>query len=248
MLDHLRPSGAVLAALAAWSLALLGLAFAGLGARFSPHPDDPSLAPPLPEVRLAEGGTRLGPLSQYAEVGARPLLSLDRRPSAIADAGDSEAPLEFELSGVLLVGDFRAATLQPPGGGRGQRVKLGELVEGTAWRLVQLEPRSAVFEGPQGRRELELRRYDGSADPRPAAPAVPATAGTAPVAATSRRPASGTEAPRQAPAAPGNAPAEPANTAEMTQEQQVEAIRRRIEARRAQMREDAARRNGQKVE
>lgn len=34
----------------------------------------------------------------------------------------------------------------------------------------------------------------------------------------------------------------------MTQEQQVEAIRRRIEARRAQMREDAARRNGQKVE
>lgn len=246
MLDHLRPSGAVLAALAAWSLALLGLAFAGLGARFSPHPDDPSLAPPLPEVRLAEAVARLGPPSQYAEVGARPLLSLDRRPAAIADAGDSEAPLEFELSGVLLVGDFRAATLQPPGGGRGQRVKLGELVEGTAWRLVQLEPRRAVFEGPQGRRDLELRRYDGSADARPAAPAVPGTAGATPAPAATRRPADG--AATTGTAAPDNPPAEPANSAEMTQEQQVEAIRRRIEARRAQMREDAARRNGQKVE
>jgi len=247
VLDHLRPAGAVLAAVAAWSLGLLALALAGLGARFAPHPDDPSLAPPLPEVRLAESGTRLGPLSQYAEVGERPLLSLDRRPSAIADAGDSEAPLEFELSGVLLAGDFRVATLQPPGGGRGQRVKLGDLVDGTAWRLVQLEPRHAVFEGPQGRRELELRRYDGSADPRPAASAAAAT--PAPAPSGPRRATAGTDAPATSTSssAPASPPAEPAST-EMTQEQQVEAIRRRIEARRAQMREDAARRNGQKVE
>lgn len=245
MIDQLRPAGALLAALAAWSVGLLLLALAGLGARFAAHPDDPAVAPPMPRVELAEVGSRLGPPSDYAEVGNRPLFSADRRPAAVAAAGDSEAPLDWVLSGVLMAGDFQAALLQSPDGSRSQRVRAGELVEGTAWRLVALEPRRASFEGPQGRRDLDLRVFDGRGEAKPSA--APATATSR--AADGRASAStGPVATNPAPvAAPAATPA-PAAEGELSQEQQVEAIRRRIEARRAQMREDAARRNGQKVE
>lgn len=244
MIDQLRPAGALLAALAAWSVGLLLLALAGLGARFAPHPDDPSVAPPMPRVELVEVGSRLGPASDYAEVGNRPLLNADRRPAAVAAAGDSEAPLDFVLTGVLLAGDFKAALLQSPDGSRSQRVRAGELVEGTAWRLVALEPRRASFEGPQGRRDLDLRVFDGRGEAKPSA--APASA-SAPRAADGRATA-GPATPAPAPAAAPAATPAPAAEGELSQEQQVEAIRRRIEARRAQMREDAARRNGQKVE
>ncbi|MBW8312277.1 MAG: hypothetical protein K0M64_09615 [Rhizobium sp.] len=245
MIDQLRPAGALLAALAAWSVGLLLLALAGLGARFAPHPDDPAVAPPMPRVELAEVGSRLGPASDYAEVGNRPLLNADRRPAAVAAAGDSEAPLDWVLSGVLLAGEFKAALLQSPDGSRSQRVRAGELVEGTAWRLVALEPRRASFEGPQGRRELDLRVFDGRGVAKPSA--APASAPRAADGRASAGPATTNPAPAAAPAATP-APAAPAAEGELSQEQQVEAIRRRIEARRAQMREDAARRNGQKVE
>lgn len=246
MIDQLRPAGALLAALAAWSVGLMLLALAGLGARFAPHPDDPAVAPPMPRVELAEVGSRLGPSSDYAEVGNRPLFSADRRPAAVAAAGDSEAPLDFVLSGVLLAGEFKAALLQSPDGSRGQRVRLGELVEGTAWRLVALEARRASFEGPQGRRDLDLRLFDGRGEAKPSAAPASAPRAADGRASAGRSPATTNPAPAAAPAATP-APA-PAAEGELSQEQQVEAIRRRIEARRAQMREDAARRNGQKVE
>lgn len=242
MIDQLRPAGALLAALAAWSVGLLLLALAGLGARFAPHPDNPAVAPPMPRVELAEVGSRLGPPSDYAEVGNRPLLNADRRPAAVSAAGDTEAPLDWVLSGVLLAGDFKAAMLQSPDGSRSQRVRAGELVEGTAWRLVALEPRRASFEGPQGRRDLDLRVFDGRGEAKPSA--APASAPRTADGRATAGPAATNPAPAAAPAA---TPA-PAAEGELSQEQQVEAIRRRIEARRAQMREDAARRTGQKVE
>jgi general secretion pathway protein N len=223
-------------------LALLLLAIAGLGAKFGPHPDDPALAPALPQVQLTEIGPRLGPPSQYAEVAQRPLLIPSRRPAAVSDAGDQDAPLDFTLTGVLIAGEFRAVMLQSPDGSRNQRVREGDLVEGTSWRLVSLEPRAAVFEGPEGQRRLDLRVYDGSADPvRSQTAAVPPPPGT------SRSPRRGAQAASDD--ASSDAPAEaPAKEAEaMSEEQQVEAIRRRIEARRAQMREQSAR-EGQKVE
>lgn len=232
MLESLRPGNALLAALAAWSLALVLLALLGLGANFGPHPDNPGLAPPVPVVQLSEVGRRLGPLSSYDEVGRRPLLTPDRRPSAVGSADGEEKPFDFELTGVLLAGDFKAALLQSRDGSRSQRVRIGEMVPGTGWRLVSLEPRSAAFDGPQGRQTLDLRVYDGSADAS-LARATPAASGDNP-------PGPGPEtSPREQPAS-ADAPADA--------DEQVQAIRRRIEARRAQLREEAARRNGQKVE
>lgn len=234
MLDALRPANVLPAALAGWALGLLVLAALGLGANFGPHPDDAALAPPLPKVQLAQDAPRLGPPSQYAEVGQRPLLLPSRRPAAVTAVGAEEKPLDFVLTGVLIAGDFRAAMLQTADGQRSLRVRVGDLVEGTAWRLSGLEPRAAVFDGPEGQRRLDLRVYDGSGDPvRPPVPP-PATA------ANGRGPSPAT-APAAKPGAPAAAKPETARSEPLSEEAQVEAIRRRIEARRAQMREQAAR-------
>ncbi|MDY0022076.1 hypothetical protein [Arenimonas caeni] len=231
MLESLRPGNVLLAALAAWALGLLVLALSGLGANFGPHPDNPALAPPVPQVELSEVGARLGPLSAYDEVSRRPLLNADRRAADGADAAGGDAPMDLELTGVLMAGDFQAALLQSPDRQRSERVRVGELVAGTGWRLVSLAPRSADFEGPQGRRTLELRLYDGSADG---------------AAAPAARPAAAAPAPEGAPAAAAATP--PNADAPAGEDDQVQAIRRRIEARREQLREEAARRNAQKVE
>lgn len=242
MISALRPQGALLAALAAWALCLLLLAGAGLGGRVDPHPDNGALVPPMPQVRLSAVGSRLGLPTDYLELGNRPLLSADRRPAPVsaASAGESDAPLDVTLTSVLIAGDVKLAIVQGKDDPRSQRVRMGEVLDGTAWRLVTLEPRRAVFEGPQGQTELILRVYSGSgaATPPPPASAPPQTAAAPGAVATTTTDAGvATTAPQ-----PTQQPAE------MTQEQQVEAIRRRIEARRAQMRAEGARRDGQQVE
>lgn len=249
MIGALRPAGALLAALAAWSLALLVLAVGGLGGRVGLHPPNAALAPPLPQVSLTRTGSRLGPPTDYLEVGARPLLSADRRPPPVTDAGDgnSEAPLDVLLTSVLIAGELKLAIVQRQGDPASLRVRLGDAVPGTAWRLVELQPRRAVFEGPQGRRELDLRVFDGSGGATavsgtPRAPAATTAAAAAP------KPAEGGASPDNEVAAQPASDTASQPAAELTQEQQVEAIRRRIEARRAQMRAENARRNGQQVE
>jgi len=228
VIEHLRPLGALLAALAAWSLALLVLAVAGLGGRVGPHPENAALMPPMPQVSLDVIGSRLGPASDYLEIGNRPLLAVDRRPAPMtASAGNEDVPLEATLTSVLITGDVKLAILQMQGDGSSQRVRLGEALPGTAWRLVALEPRRAVFEGPEGRREMDLRVFDGRGAAAPT-----------PMAATAERArASGGPSAPAAAAEPGVLQAtadRPGNeVAEVTPEEQVEAIRRRIEARRA---------------
>lgn len=233
MISALRPAGALLAALALWALGLLLLAVAGLGAQVGLHPPNAALMPPMPVVQLDVIGSRLGPATDYLEVGNRPLLSPDRQPAPLtADAGgDAEAPLEANLTSVLITSELKLAILQSTQDGASRRVRLGEVLEGTAWRLVALEPRRAVFEGPQGRRELDLRVFDGTgaAPPTPQHTRVPPARLDAPAAVA-------------AAAAPAPAEAKPdpdASAAPITPEQQVEAIRRRIEARRAMAAEAA---------
>ena len=246
MISALRPLGALLAAVALWSLGLLVLATAGLGGQVGLHPDNGALAPPLPQVELATVGSRLGPASDYLELGNRPLLSADRRPAPVTAAGEGagDAPLDVTLTSVMIAGDFKMAIVQGKDDTRSLRVRLGDMIEGTAWRLVDLEPRRAVFEGPQGRSELELRVFDGSGGATPVS-----GTGAPPMAAVPAPPPAGRQG-EVAEAAPATEPEPVAQqaTTEMTQEQQVEAIRRRIEARRAQMRAENVRREGQQVE
>ena len=241
MADSLRPLTLLLGGVALWALCLLVLALAGLGSRFAP-PSGAVQPPPLPKVSLTATASRLGAWENYAEVGRRPLLNEQRRPVAVAmsAAGGGSDELDVTLSSVLITSNLKVAILTDNKDAGTRRVRLGELVEGTNWRLVSLEPRRAVLEGASGQRTLELRVFDGQSGqpPTPVAANADAAAAAAPARVVP------SPAPTPPPASVAQAvPPPPAVTKpdpnQMSQEEQVEAIRRRIEARRAQMRAEA---------
>jgi general secretion pathway protein N len=216
--DSLRPLTLLLGGAALWALCLLVLALAGLGSRFAP-PRGVAAPPELPKVSLTATASRLGPWENYAEVGNRPLLVEQRRPVAVAMvAGGGSDELDVTLSSVLITSRLKVAILTDnKDASISHRVRLGDLVEGTNWRLVSLEPRRAVLEGVSGQRTLELRVFDGQSG-QPPTPPPPSVA--------------------QAVPSPSTVVTKP-DPNQMSQEEQVEAIRRRIEARRAQMRAEA---------
>lgn len=259
--DSAGPRTWLLGMLAGWALLVWVLALAGMGGHITPLPDDPALLqrlpsppPPPPE--------RIGTLAQYSEAGARPLFSEDRRPQpfSLQPEGEAEqAPaFDFILTSVLQVPGLQMAIVQPTGGGDSVRMKLGEAPEeAKGWRLVELHPRSAVFDGPEGQKSLDLRVFDGSGGQAPTAvtraeaatePASPAPGGTTAFPATPAPTTTPTSpVPRAATAttptpalASGNTAAAAApSAAPVTPEAQMEAIRKRIEARRAQLRAQA---------
>ena len=256
MADTLRPASLIVGAIALWAVCVLLLAASGLGSRV---PESGAIAapPPIPKVTLAPTRSRLGPLLDYAQVGQRPLFNTDRRPGpepAAAGAGTDQ--LDVVLTSVLITPSLQLAILTDTKDKSSRRVRVGENVSGSNWRLASLGPRSAVLDGPSGQRTLELRVYDGQGGTPPtlvtsAAPA-PGTVAAAPARAgegsgTAAGDAGGNAAsavtPRNRPAVAAQpqpqAPQAGAQAQPVTQDAQIEAIRRRIEARRAQMRAEA---------
>ena len=261
--EDIAPRTWLLAALAGWALLAWILALAGLGGRVAPLAEDPSLVQPLPQLRPS-APERLGPYAQYGELASRPLFSEDRRPKpfSLRSEGEGEQTNAFDyvLTSVLLTPGLKLAILQPAGdaqGGAPIRVKLGESAEqAAAWRLVSLEPRQAVFEGPDGQRSIELRAYDGTGG-EPATPASQpvARSGSPAIRPVVRSDASAESADAAAAAAAAAAVAPPtsaeppqavtdatasvAEPAVATPDAQIEAIRKRIQARREQLRREA---------
>lgn len=237
---------------AAWALAAWALALGGMGARAPALADDPALLQRLPQARPA-AAPALGPPGQYAAVSSRPLFSENRQPRAFFVQGDGQAAptqaFDYVLTSVLIAGPTRLAILQSPDGAQSLRIRLGESHETQpAWRLSALSPRSATFEGPEGQRTLELRVFDGQGGQAPttvnvarpdmapgnAAPGTIETVRNAPPRPTGTPPVQlATPAPTPAPVPPGG------TEAPLTEAAQMEAIRQRIEARRAQLRQQA---------
>lgn len=221
----------LLTAFAGWSLIVVVCVYAGLGARYSLHPDDASRVPELPQLDLSRAQTPIGALTDYAQVGERPLFNADRRPlPPLVIEGDppietTVAPLDITLTSVVLSGDIKIAILLDKKSNKTQSVKVGDALAGeqSGWKLVELGARKAVFEGPAGRSEVELRVFDGAG-------------GEAPTPVASATPEGTVAAP-----APGATP----TTEPQTPESRAELIRRRIEERRRQMREEAERANKQ---
>jgi general secretion pathway protein N len=226
-LQQAGPLTWLLAACAGWALLLWAGALAGMGGRV----DDPvAVAPsPLPQPGPVVAD-RMGPLAQYAEAASRPLFTQDRRPrSFLATSPDGEAgaspatTLEFVLTGVLISPQVRLAILQPTGGGDSQRVREGATPEGApGWRLVEVQSRSAIFEASDGARSsVDLRTF-GVAGAPGAARAAPVPPSVAPAPA------------------PGAAMPTTGGNDAVPDQARIEAIRQRIEARRAQLRAGAA--------
>lgn len=249
--DAIGPRTWLLAAVAGWAIVAWVLALFGMGGNIRPLPADPSLAQALPQLR-PPAAERLGPIAQYAEINARPLFSERRQPEAFfisgEEGGEQPQSFDFVLSSVLITPGLKMAILQTKEGGESVRVKLGESPESAPnWQLMEINPRSVVIAGPEGRQTLELRVFDGVGGQSPTAAAPPpaamptgpvqqvqpprrSTGSTADSAKPSAVPADATPAQAESATAPAPEP-------ELTTEQQMDLIRKRIEARRAQLRE-----------
>jgi general secretion pathway protein N len=118
-----------------------------------------------------------------------------------------------------------------------------------SYRLTALNPRSAVFEGPDGEHALDLRVFDGNGGQPPTAIQLPdetpeADANSArPASKPATRPATPARStnsapiPTSPPAVPSPAAPPPNDDSGPDTEAQIEGIRKRIEERRRQLRQ-----------
>lgn len=215
----------LLAACAGWALLLWLAGLLGMGHAVPATPViavDGALPQPGPPSR-----DRIGPLGQYAEAASRPVFATDRRPHAfLATSPDGEdgaglqsQTLDFILTGVLISPQVRLAILQPSRGGESIRVREGTAPEGASdWRLVDVQPRRAIFQGSNGESSLDLRVF-GDAAASAATPVVPKPDALGNAA---------TDGSTQDVADPSISP---------DQTSRIDDIRKRIEARRAQLRD-----------
>ncbi|CAD0350750.1 general secretion pathway protein GspN [Xanthomonas hortorum pv. cynarae] len=235
----------LLATVVGWALLVCVLAVAGLGKRVELLPDDPALVQRLPTLP-APAPERLGAFEKYSEIAAHPAFAEDRLPHPFFLSGNdgSGAASTVRLTGVLLTDNFKMATLtlDPHDS---VRVKLGgDAVKG--WRLLALQPRSATIEGPGGTQTLELQVFNGQGGQPPTAIAgAPAAPGATPPLPSPD--AAAVQPPQPQPATPaqqlgGQAPptvppqrSDGAQEAPRPSDDQMRAIRERIEARRRQL-------------
>ncbi|MFC0153873.1 type II secretion system protein XpsN [Xanthomonas dyei] len=239
----------LLATVVGWALLVCILAVAGLGKRVELLPDDPALVQRLPTLP-APAPERLGAFEKYSEIAAHPAFAEDRLPHPFFLSGTdgSGATSTVRLTGVLLTENFKMATLtlDPQDS---VRVQLGgDAVKG--WRLLALQPRSATIEGPGGTQTLELHVFNGqggqpptaNAAARGAAGALPPLPPQSPDAAAAVQPQPPPPATPPAQQPGGQAPptvppqrSDGAQEAPRPSDDQMRAIRERIEARRRQL-------------
>jgi general secretion pathway protein N len=239
---------AVLAVVAVWSAGVLVAVEAGLGGRWSLHPDARIDPDQIPEVRLVSGVGSVAGFEDYASIVQRPLFNEDRRPPPEeASAGEeggvvAEVPLNVMVTSIVLTAERQIAIVTDPESKRSQTVSVGAALEGdqSAWRLVELQPRSAVFEGPGGRSAVDLRVFDGQGG-EPPTPVAQAPV----VQPQAQAPRPGGEAGGQKPGDEGRPQGSVVVEAD-SPEARAEQIRRRIEERRRQMREEAERANAER--
>jgi general secretion pathway protein N len=187
---------------------------------------------------------------------SRPPFAQDRSPHPFVipgggnDARADASAFDYVLTSVLITPRLRMAIVEPAQGGESVRVRDGESAEGLGgWRLVELRPRAAVFEGPGGRRELDLRVWAGGDGagalapgtmPMPPPPSMPPPPPQPMQASRAVSPAARMATGAAAPSAGTESASPPAPDATQVA-QQMNAIRSRIEARRAQLRREAQR-------
>jgi general secretion pathway protein N len=147
---QLTPYLVALAALLG-ALLLLLLGGVGRGVRWGPArqlaPLPPSGNPadlPIPQ-----------PLQQFALVWQKPLFSPDRKPMARAADGGSNLG-DLQLTGVIITPGLRMALLHDKSDHREVRLREGESLPDGSVTLVEIRPRSALFDSAAGRTELKL--------------------------------------------------------------------------------------------
>ena len=146
---------------------LLLLAGIGRGARW----DAPRSLAPLPPAGNPANLPQPVSLQQFALVWQKPLFSPDRKPVARAADGGSNLG-DLELTGIILTPGLRMALLHDRNGDKQVRLREGEALPDGSVKLVELRPRSALFDSAAGRTELKLPAgapFDGQKTDGPAA-------------------------------------------------------------------------------
>ena len=151
--------------------ALLLTLLAGVGRGVSWGPE--RAATPLPPTH-DQGLPPPVPLAQFSAVWTQPLFNNDRKPTMRTAAGGASLG-DMQLTGIILTPPLHMALLRDKSGEHEVRVRQGDALPDGSWRLVDLKPRSAVFESGTGRTELELPagapidmpKADGNAPPAP---------------------------------------------------------------------------------
>ncbi len=194
----------------------------------------PRALAPLPPTGNPADVPQPLPLQQFALVWQKPLFSPDRKPVARAATGGSNLG-DLELTGIILTTHLRMALLHNKSGDSQVRLHEGESLPDGSVKLVEIRPRSALFDSSAGRTELKL----------PAGAPIDPLKGDALDAAGGqpmRTDADGTGAPKADDSAgrPMMTPVQPAPAATPTQsplgqtsESAVERLRKNIQKRRA---------------
>jgi general secretion pathway protein N len=222
--------------LAAAALLLLALSLAeffGFGSGYRLAADVAVEQKPEAALKLDEGVRKLAPWPEYgSDMLARPLFNEDRKPTPVGakTAGPDEAkPLKGALTGVIIAGELKLAMVKDEAN-KTLRLRPGQNLPGeqSAWKLVEVRPRSAMFEAPGlGQQELKLQISD-----KPNVAQVPAA---------NEKPVQGQSGMLQS--APATDPFYGQLKQAPTPQGDVnpDEIRRRIEERRKQLREEAQR-------
>jgi len=202
------------------------------------HWNPPLPTPPLPDMRNQAGMPVPQPLERFGAVWQKPLFNPDRKPIVRA-AGESSNLGDMELTGIIMTPGLRIALLRSKDGEREVRIREGSSLPDGGFKLVELQPRSAVFEVSGTRTELKLpagaavtplpKGNTASATPTPMG-AVPNPAGDNPNAPPQMQI-------RHVP--PGVQPVQPGNQPNQQNAEQAERIR--------QLRENIMRRRAQQA-
>ena len=146
-------------------LVLTGLAqYVGVGRGYRWAPDDPDSAPTLPGGAVNDKPLQFPPANAFSEVDAHPLFNEDRKPTPVdASAGDEAAapqnPLDITLTGIVSTSSVKIAMVQDKARNQSVALKVGMPLEGdqASWTLVEVKPRSVVFQSAANERtEVEL--------------------------------------------------------------------------------------------
>lgn len=228
--------GAACGLLMLWMVAQrfgLGQGYDALEARVDPV--DAALLAPLKQSRHG-----LPPDAHFAEVQQRPLFNNDRKPTVIKATTTAPPPppvtaLNANLIGTVVAQGRHMALVRDNTTSKVVVLKPGMTMPGelAGWKLVSVDPRSAVFDGgPTSGGQVELKLdVSKSSGPALAPPPVADTAtGASPVPPPPAQPPQ---------AAMAQAAPTPADQAAKEAE-----VRRIIEERRAQMRAEAAKMGG----
>jgi general secretion pathway protein N len=208
----------VLAVIAVLLGGLLLLLFAGIGRTL--RWDAPRTQATLPPAGNPSQLPRPVPLQQFALVWQKPLFSPDRKPVAhVANGGSSLG--DYDLTGIILTPGLHMALLHDRNGDRQVRLHEGESLPDGSVTLVEVRPRSALFDSSAGRTELKLPAGAPIDSPKEGAPAD-----------SGNRNAPSDAMMRVVPPGPPAAPAPPSSNTHSA-ESSVERLRENIQKRRA---------------